>query len=203
MGYGVQTDNQEKIPMTDRDGKKYVCALSNPRVQHSGKTGDVHNGSSIGLVTDERSTRKSPEELLEELKDLCFRRVTIKSYLLRDLLAAYLRQKKGPTTFFLWWSMTCQNTHVKPTQLKLRDSDRFNELKKEDVPRGHEVHRMYCLIQDEGWWSYVLCFKGDVRQFHADTSTGNKKVDLEYSFSFHDNEKRLKLFFISFCKWLF
>lgn len=103
------THNQEKIPMTDRDGKKYLCALSNPRVQHSGKTGDVQNGTSIGLVTDERSTRKSPDELLEELKDLCFGR-------------------------------------------------------------------------DEGWWSYILCFKGDYRQFHADAGVGNKKGQITQEF---------------------
>ncbi|CAM6129895.1 unnamed protein product [Calypogeia fissa] len=112
----TMTDDQEKIPMTDRDGKKYVCALSNPKVPHSGKTGDVQNGSGIGLVMDERSTRKSPEELLAEMKDFCYRR-------------------------------------------------------------------------DEGWWSYVLCFKGDVRQFHADTSSGNKKGQITQEFMLGQYDK--------------
>jgi protein OS-9 len=71
----VQTEDQEKVLMTNRDGKKYVCALPNPRVQHGGEAAGLQNGSNIGLAMDESTTRKPPEELLEALEDLCFRRV--------------------------------------------------------------------------------------------------------------------------------
>ncbi|BFI34276.1 protein OS-9 [Marchantia polymorpha subsp. ruderalis] len=68
--------DQEVVPMTDRDGRRYMCALSDPHVtQNAKKDEGQQNGSSIGLVTDARSTRKTPDELLLALKDKCSRRL--------------------------------------------------------------------------------------------------------------------------------
>ncbi len=60
--------------MTDRDGKKFRCNLPLPESTHDVKE-EQQNGSSIGLTADDRSTRKTPEDLLEALKEKCFRRV--------------------------------------------------------------------------------------------------------------------------------
>jgi len=60
--------------MTDRDGKKFQCNLPLPESTHDVKE-EQQNGSSIGLTADDRSIRKTPEDLLEALKEKCFRRV--------------------------------------------------------------------------------------------------------------------------------
>ncbi|XP_024368657.1 protein OS-9 homolog isoform X1 [Physcomitrium patens] len=69
------TSDQETIVMTDRDGKKFRCNLP---VLESTKllNKDVveQNGTNTSLVTDKRSSRKTPEDLLDVLKDKCFRR---------------------------------------------------------------------------------------------------------------------------------
>jgi protein OS-9 len=59
--------------MTDRDGKKFRCNLPLPESTHDVNE-EQQNGSSIGLTADDRSTRKTPEDLLEALKEKCFRR---------------------------------------------------------------------------------------------------------------------------------
>jgi protein OS-9 len=69
----LPTPEQETIMMTDRDGKKFRCNLPLPESTHDVKE-EQQNGSSIGLTADDRSTRKTPEDLLEALKEKCFRR---------------------------------------------------------------------------------------------------------------------------------
>jgi len=69
----LPTPEQETIMMTDRDGKKFRCNLPLPESTHDVKE-ELQNGSSIGLTADDRSTRKTPEDLLEALKEKCFRR---------------------------------------------------------------------------------------------------------------------------------
>lgn len=60
--------------MTDRDGKKFRCNIPVPESTKSGKKdGFQHN---VTLVAEELSSRKTPEDLLDALKDKCFRRVS-------------------------------------------------------------------------------------------------------------------------------
>lgn len=76
----MQTSEQETIVMTDRDGKKFRCNLP---VLEGLKVVDEdeieYNGTNTSLVADERSSRKTPEDLLDVLKDKCFRRVSIQT----------------------------------------------------------------------------------------------------------------------------
>lgn len=71
----LPTSEQETIVMTDRDGKKFRCNLP---VLEGLKVVDEdeieYNGTNTSLVADERSSRKTPEDLLDVLKDKCFRR---------------------------------------------------------------------------------------------------------------------------------
>ena len=63
--------------MTDRDGKKFRCNIPVPestKVVHKDEI--QQNGTSTSLVADEWSSRKTPEDLLDVLKDKCFRRVS-------------------------------------------------------------------------------------------------------------------------------
>lgn len=63
--------------MTDRDGKKFRCNLPvSQSTTNLNKGEGQQNGSSINLAADDRSTRKTPEDLLDALKDKCFRRVS-------------------------------------------------------------------------------------------------------------------------------
>lgn len=72
----VQTLDQETIMMTDRDGKKFRCNLPIPEVTKTIDKESQQNGSSTGLLADDRSTRKTPEDLLDALKDKCLFRVS-------------------------------------------------------------------------------------------------------------------------------
>ena len=74
--WNVQTLDQETIMMTDRDGKKFRCNLPIPEVTKTIDKESQQNGSSTGLLADDRSTRKTPEDLLDALKDKCLFRVS-------------------------------------------------------------------------------------------------------------------------------
>ncbi|KAL3690127.1 hypothetical protein R1sor_016436 [Riccia sorocarpa] len=105
--------NQEVIPMTDRDGRRYMCALTEPLSQNGRKEEGQQNGSNVGLVTEARSTRKTPEELLSALEEKC-------------------------------------------------------------------------LIRQEGWWTYELCYNANIVQFHIDPSS--KKKTQEFVLGRFDEE---------------
>lgn len=63
---------QEIIVMTDVEGRKYECALPKPAEPESFKDESLpQNNGSISLTADRR-TRKTPDDLLGMLKELCF-----------------------------------------------------------------------------------------------------------------------------------
>ncbi|KAJ7571674.1 hypothetical protein O6H91_01G171800 [Diphasiastrum complanatum] len=67
---------QETITMTDRDGQKYECIL--PKLldpPSSNNEPNEPNSSSIRLATDVKSTRKTPEDLLNILNGTCLLRL--------------------------------------------------------------------------------------------------------------------------------
>ncbi len=96
--------------MTDRDGKKFRCNLPLPESTHDVNE-EQQNGSSIGLTADDRSTRKTPEDLLEALKEKCFRRVHLfypyHFNCSRDSIVAIFLDKQ-----VLWIVVDLQDTRV-------------------------------------------------------------------------------------------
>ncbi|KAG0614315.1 hypothetical protein M758_6G167400 [Ceratodon purpureus] len=71
----LPTSDQETMVMTDRDGKKFQCNIPAPVSTKVVNKDEVQqNGTSTSLVADEWSSRKTPEDLLDVLKDRCFRR---------------------------------------------------------------------------------------------------------------------------------
>lgn len=65
---------QDSITMTDRDGEKYECFLPNPEEKKGFKESNQQYSSSVTVVTDKQSMAKTPDDLLEMLKDQCLLR---------------------------------------------------------------------------------------------------------------------------------
>ena len=63
--------------MPDKNGQKYICFL--PKVEKAKSETPIiqHNVSSMIVETEKRIKLKTPDELLEALKDRCFIRVSI------------------------------------------------------------------------------------------------------------------------------
>lgn len=72
----MQDDDQEAILMPNKDGEKFLCYL--PKVDKP-KIGKplTPNISSLVVDTEKRIKWKTPDELLEVLKDRCLIRVRI------------------------------------------------------------------------------------------------------------------------------
>lgn len=71
----MQDDGQESIPMSNKDGQNYVCFLPTVEQTKTVKSLAQQNSSNIILETDRRIKLKTPDELLDVLKDKCFYRV--------------------------------------------------------------------------------------------------------------------------------
>ncbi|XP_073132469.1 protein OS-9 homolog [Henckelia pumila] len=65
-------DDQESIVMPNRSGEKFRCFLPKVEKFKSGKLLSQHNISSMIMESETRNKIKTPDELLEVLKDRCF-----------------------------------------------------------------------------------------------------------------------------------
>lgn len=71
----MQDDDQESVIMPNKNGQNYICYLPKVEKTKSEKTVPQHNTSSMIVETQKRVKLKTPDELLEVLKDRCFIRV--------------------------------------------------------------------------------------------------------------------------------
>lgn len=62
--------------MPNSNGESYICYLPKAEKAKSGKPVTQHNISSLIVESEKRIKLKTPDELLEELKDRCFVRVS-------------------------------------------------------------------------------------------------------------------------------
>lgn len=65
-------DDQESIVMPDKNGQKFICFLPKVEKEKSGRPVIQHNISSMIVESEKRVKLKTPDELLEVLKDRCF-----------------------------------------------------------------------------------------------------------------------------------
>ncbi|KAL8136958.1 hypothetical protein V2J09_002959, partial [Rumex salicifolius] len=71
-------DDQESVLMPDENGKNFRCFLPKVEKSKSGKTTSQQNSSTLIMESEKRLRVKTPDELLEAIKDLgCFIRVNI------------------------------------------------------------------------------------------------------------------------------
>ncbi|CAN1290011.1 Protein OS-9 homolog, partial [Linum perenne] len=68
-------EDQESVVMPDKNGHRYLCYLPKIEKAKSGKPVSQLNMSSMIMETEKRVKLKTPDELLEVLKDRCFIRV--------------------------------------------------------------------------------------------------------------------------------
>lgn len=73
--YVLKDDDQESVVMPKTNGEKYLCYLPKVEKFKSGKPTIQQNTTSLILETEKRFKLKTPDELLEALKDQCFIRV--------------------------------------------------------------------------------------------------------------------------------
>lgn len=72
----LQDDDQETILMPNKNGEKFLCYLPKVDKPKIGKPATT-NISSLVVDTEKRIKLKTPDELLEVLKDRCLIRVRI------------------------------------------------------------------------------------------------------------------------------
>ena len=72
----LQEDEQESVVMPTSNGGLYMCYLPKLEKAKSGKPITQHNISSMVVESVKRIKLKTPDELLEELEDQCFVRVS-------------------------------------------------------------------------------------------------------------------------------
>lgn len=77
----LQDDDQESVIIPDKNGQNYLCYLPKVEKVKSGKPVNQLNVSSMIVETEKPVKLKTPDELLEVLKDRCFIRVSINNYL--------------------------------------------------------------------------------------------------------------------------
>ncbi|XP_024030616.1 protein OS-9 homolog [Morus notabilis] len=65
-------DDRESVMMPNSNGESYICYLPKVEKAKSGKPVTQHNISSLIVESEKRIKLKTPDELLEELKDRCF-----------------------------------------------------------------------------------------------------------------------------------
>lgn len=73
----LQDDDQESVFMPNKNGKNYLCFLPKMEKSKSGKPAIQLNMSSMIVESEKRVKLKTPDELLEALKEQCFVRVGI------------------------------------------------------------------------------------------------------------------------------
>lgn len=73
----MQDDDQESVVMPNKDGKNFLCFLPKVEKAKTGKPVTQQNTSSMIVESEKRVKLKTPDELLEVLKDRCFLRVSI------------------------------------------------------------------------------------------------------------------------------
>ncbi|KAF8407182.1 hypothetical protein HHK36_006308 [Tetracentron sinense] len=67
-------DDQESLVMSNKNGQKFLCFLPRVEKTKSGKSVTQHNTSNLIVESEERVKLKTPDELLEQLKDRCYAR---------------------------------------------------------------------------------------------------------------------------------
>lgn len=65
-------DNQESLVMPNKNGEKFLCFLPKVEKSKGGKLVGLQNKSSMIMETERTMKIKTPDELLEVLKDRCF-----------------------------------------------------------------------------------------------------------------------------------
>ncbi|XP_044472217.1 protein OS-9 homolog [Mangifera indica] len=65
-------DGQESVVMPNQNGHNYLCYLPKVEKTNIGKPVSQHNTSSMIVETEKHVKLKTPDELLEPLKDRCF-----------------------------------------------------------------------------------------------------------------------------------
>ncbi|XP_059635189.1 protein OS-9 homolog [Cornus florida] len=65
-------EDQESVVMPKKNGEKFLCFLPKMEKSKSGKPVTQQNTSSLIVETEKRIKLKTPDELLEVLKDQCF-----------------------------------------------------------------------------------------------------------------------------------
>ncbi|KAA8535197.1 hypothetical protein F0562_030200 [Nyssa sinensis] len=65
-------DDQESIVMPNKNGEKFLCFLPKVEKSKTGKPVPQQNTSSLIVETEKQIILKTPDELLEVLKDQCF-----------------------------------------------------------------------------------------------------------------------------------
>ena len=70
--YQPAEEDQESVIMPDKNGQIFLCYLPKVEKTRSGKPVPQHNISSMILETEKQVKLKTPDELLEVLKDRCF-----------------------------------------------------------------------------------------------------------------------------------
>jgi protein OS-9 len=73
----LQDDDQESMVMPNKNGENYICFLPKVVKAKSEMPLTQLNVSSLIVETEKRVKLKTPDELLEELKDSCLVRVSI------------------------------------------------------------------------------------------------------------------------------
>ena len=73
----MQDDDQESVVLPNKDGKNFLCFLLKVEKAKTGKPVTHQNTSSMIVETEKQVNLKTPDELLEVLKDRCFIRVSI------------------------------------------------------------------------------------------------------------------------------
>lgn len=73
----LQDDDQEAVVMPNKKGEKFLCFLPKMHNSKSSKLVSHQNTSSLILETEKHVKLKTPDELLEVLKDICLVRVSI------------------------------------------------------------------------------------------------------------------------------
>lgn len=71
----MQDDDQESVIMPDKNGQNFLCYLPKVEKTRVEKSVSQQNISSMILETEKQVKLKTPDELLEVLKDRCFIRV--------------------------------------------------------------------------------------------------------------------------------
>lgn len=78
-----QDEDQESIIMPNKNGEKFLCFLPKVEKSKSGRPVAQQNLSSMIMESETHMKLKTPDELLEVLKDRCFIRVKFSSPKLR------------------------------------------------------------------------------------------------------------------------
>lgn len=73
----LQDDDQESVFMPKKNGKNYLCYLPKVEKSKSEKPAIQPNMTSMIMESEKRVKLKTPDELLEALKEQCFVRVRI------------------------------------------------------------------------------------------------------------------------------